>query len=98
MDPLYLLGLGGLLMLAFGFRHQTKTMQKVAKRIPGKAYLPKTVHVLIVATQLYELVLVVEHASFATIAAAVFLLAVVMGSRSGTEDYLADFRPDKKSG
>ncbi len=87
MDPLYLLAGSGLLMLLFGFRHQTKTMQSVAKHIPGKAYLPKTLHVAIVATQLYELVLVVEHASLVTLVAAIFLLAVISASKSGTEEH-----------
>lgn len=87
MDPLYLLVGSGLLILLFGFRHQTKTMQNVAKHIPGKAYLPKAVHVTIVATQLYELVLVVEHASLVTLVAAVFLLAIIGATKSGTEEH-----------
>lgn len=87
MDPLYLLVGSSLLMLLFGFRHQKMMTEKLAKRIPGKAYLPKAVHVAIVATQLYELVLVVEHVSLVTLVAAVFLLAVISASKSGTEEH-----------
>lgn len=86
MDPLYLLGLGALLIFTFGLRHQKLMMDKVAKRISGKAYLPKALHMAIIATQLYELVLVVEHASLVTLSAALLLLAVVLGANSGTED------------
>jgi len=86
MDPLYLLGLGALLMLLFGFRHQRLAAGKIAKRISGKTpLLPKALHVAIIATQLYELVLVVEHASLITLAAGVMLLAIVTATKSGTE-------------
>ena len=98
MDPLYLLGFGALLMFVFGYRHQTKMMRSVAKRIPGKAYLPRALHVAIIATQLYELVLVVEHASLVTLAAGVMLLAIVTATKSGTEGRVANFHSDDKSG
>lgn len=88
MDPLYLLGFGALLMLGFGLRHQTQMARKITKRLAGrKPLLPKAVHVLIIATQLYELMLVIEHASLVTLAAALLLLAVVTASKSGTEDH-----------
>ena len=79
-----------LLMLLFGFKHQAKMADVMKKRIPGKKPLiPKAVHVLIITTQLYELMLVIEHASLPTIAGALLLLAILVASKTGTEDHLA---------
>lgn len=97
MDPLYLLGAVAFLMLLFGFRAQKRFSRQLAKHIPRKIHLLKAVHVLIIATQLYELVLVVEHVSLLTLAAALILLAVLTASQSGTEDYAADFHRGDKS-
>ncbi len=98
MNPLFILGIGGVLMLLYGFRRQTQTAQKITNRISSQnQFVPKILHVAIVATQLYELVLVVEHASFVTLSGAIMLFAIVTASRTGTEEYITDSRQNKIS-
>ena len=85
-------------MLLYGFRRQTQTAQKITNSISGKNQVAsKILHVAILATQLYELVLVLEHASVVTVSGAIMLLAIITASKTGTEDYITDSRRNNVS-
>lgn len=65
--------------------HTGKTA-KVLRQKTAAQYAPKMVSMLIITAQISELLKAVEHASFVNVAAALMLLAILLATRSGTEN------------
>jgi len=79
----------GAVVLVFGTVQSSSKFHRVLKKHSGKVgYLPRAISMLVVTAQVPELVRVVQQASFVHIATSLFLLAILVATRSGTESEL----------
>ena len=85
MILLFLSGIVAALMLAKAFRNTGKLKAYLVKRKTRTQLVPQAISVLVVVAQAAELVRVLEHTSIVTAAAALFLLATLLATKSGTE-------------
>lgn len=88
MVLLFLLGTVAALMLAKVIHNTGKLKAFLGKRTAKAQLVPRAISVLVVVAQASELVRVIEHTSIVTIAAALFLLATLLATKSGTEGEL----------
>jgi hypothetical protein len=100
MNPLLTLGIFASLMLGYNFINQKKTVANLTTLLPTQKsqLIPKALHAVLLATQFYELILVVEHASIVTISSALFLLAILSANRQGTEEFAVNTKAHSSSG
>ncbi len=85
MDSLLFLCLGAGLMIVSSVRDNAKLKNALSKHSGNHRYLPRAITILVMATQVSELLKALEHISIVNIVAALFLLAIVVASTSGTE-------------
>ena len=64
---------------------RAKVQAKLRKHKAVSHYVPKAVGALILTAQVSDLVKVVEHVSIVNFVGALLLLAIVAGTKSGTE-------------
>ena len=81
-----ILGAGVLVLAAI--RNNKKLHIALAKHHKQNRFLPQAVSLLIISAQVSELIKVVEHVTIVNVAAAIFLLAILVATRSGTESEL----------
>lgn len=82
-----LLAVGAFVLVAGAVRNNNKVHSALTKHL-GTHYLPQAVTMLIVTAQISELIRVIEHVSIVNVVAALFLLSIVVATKSGTESEL----------
>lgn len=85
MDSLLFLGLGAGLMIVGAIKNSSRVKLAVSQHSKHYRYMPRAITMLVMATQISELVKAIEHISIVNIVAALFLLAIVVATTSGTE-------------
>lgn len=85
MPLLFLLAVVAALLLVGALKHTGKVKTVLQKHAAVSHYLPKAVSALILTAQVSELVRVVEHVSIVNVTAALLLLAIIAGAKTGTE-------------
>lgn len=83
-----LLVLGVLAIVGVGYYQTNKLHRFLDKHKSKTKHLPRAIGLLITVAQISELSRVVEHISIVHVAAALFLLAVLLATRSGAESEL----------
>lgn len=87
-NSLLFLFVAAMLLVIFAAQNNNKLHQALQKKSSKINLLPKAITMLAITAQTSELVKVLEHISFLHIATALFLLAIVVAVRSGTESEL----------
>lgn len=85
MSSLLFLGLGAGLMIVVAIKNSSSVKLAVAQHSKNYRYVPRAITMLVMATQISELVKAIEHISIVNIVAALLLLAIVVATTSGTE-------------
>ena len=85
MDSLLFLCLGAGLLIVGAMRENAKLKNVLGQHIKSYRFMPRAITMLVMATQVSELVKAIEHISIVNIVAALFVLAIVVASASGTE-------------
>ncbi len=75
------------LIVASGIKHTSRVHSAVAKHV-SKSHVSQAVSALLITVQLSELSRVIEHVSIVNVTASVFLLAVILATKSGTDGEL----------
>ena len=88
MNSLLFLCLGAGLSVLAAVKNSAGLHSAINKHSAKIRVLPKAIGLLIITAQVSELVKVVEHVSLANMVAALFLLAIVLAAKSGTESEL----------
>jgi len=88
MDSLLFLCLGAGLVVLAAVKNSVKIHKAVTQHSRKIRVLPQAIGLLVLTAQVSELVKVVEHVSMVNIVAALFLLAIVLATKSGTESEL----------
>jgi len=88
MPFLPLLAVGAIVLGLGAFAHTTAVKTTLRNHAAVSRYLPRAVSMLILTAHVSELVRVVEHVSIVHISAALLLLAIVVATKTGTEDHM----------
>ncbi len=89
MDSLLFLILAAGTMILWGLKNNSKLARALGKHHAQKLQkLPEAFGLMIVCAQISELLKVIEHVSLVNVIAALFLLAMVAATKSGTEGEL----------
>ncbi|HYV33747.1 MAG TPA: hypothetical protein VE973_02775 [Candidatus Limnocylindria bacterium] len=88
MSSLLFLVVGAGVFVIGAARHSGKVRSAVKKHSGKLSLLPQAISLLVISVQIPELLKVVEHVSPANVAGALFLLAILVASKSGTEGEL----------
>lgn len=86
MNSLLFLCVGAAVLVVAAVKNNSR-LHSVLKKRAGKTgqMLPQAISMLIITAQISELVKVVEHVSVVNVVAALFLLAILAATKSGTE-------------
>ena len=77
------------LAILSGSLYSSFTLRKTVKKYsPKSGLLPQAITLLVLTAQVSELVRVVQDVSFVNVAVALFLLAILVATKSGTESEL----------
>lgn len=87
MSFLLLAAAAGVIMVA-AVRNNAKIHNALKKHTKTSHFLPQAISMLVISAQVSELIKVVEHVTLLNVVAAVFLLAILAATRSGTESEL----------
>ena len=88
MDSLLFLSLAAGAITIAAVRNNRKLHAVVQKRVGQKTLLPQAVSLLVITAQIPQLLRMLEHVSLTQVVASLFLLAIVVATRSGTESEL----------
>jgi hypothetical protein len=83
---LFLMGIVAVVALLSSVGHTNKLHRFLNKRAMGTQVVPKAITMLVMTAQVSELVKVVEHVSIVNVSAALMLLAIIIATKSGTEN------------
>lgn len=68
---------------------ESKKLRKALTKRPSKSrLLPKVISLFVVSAQVSELLKTLDHVTITNVAATLFLLAILVASKSGTESEL----------
>jgi hypothetical protein len=84
---MFLIVAAGLLVM-FAARESKKLRKALGKHKSGVQLLPKVISLFVVSTQVSELLKVLAHVTLTNVAATLFLLTILVASKSGTEGEL----------
>lgn len=85
MESLLFLILATGVMVLWSLQHNSKLHQVLSKHSVKSDKLPQALGMLIICAQISELLKVIEHVSLVNVVAALFLLAIVTATKSGTQ-------------
>jgi hypothetical protein len=88
MTSLLFLCVGASVLVLAAIKSNAKLHIALKKYSGPSHFLPRAITMLVITSQLAELVKVMEHVSVTKVVAALFLLAIVLATRSGTESEL----------
>lgn len=83
MITFLMVGVGLLVVMAV--RGSKKVRDTLAKHHGTGHVLPQAISLLIISAQVSELIKVLEHVTLVNVATALFLVAILMATKSGTE-------------
>lgn len=86
MNSLLFLIAGAVVLVLVAKKDSATLHQALPDKKPHSQYLPKAISMLIVTAQISELIKVIEHVSIVNTVAALLLMAVIIATKSGTED------------
>ena len=75
-------------MLLAAVKNSAKVRQVLNQHSGKTRYLPQAISMLVLTAQVSEMMRVVEHVSVVNVVAALFLLAIAVAAKSGTESEL----------
>lgn len=81
-----MVGAGVVALVAVKNTHQVHGLMKKHSHTVG--YLPKAISMLAITAQIPELIKVLEHVSLVNVVTSLFLLAILVATKSGTESEL----------
>ena len=88
MNSLLFLAVGAAILMLGAIKHN-KTVHGFLDKYSRKTqYLPQVVSVLIISSQISELLKVLEHDTIVNVVTALFILALIVATRPGTESEL----------
>ena len=88
MNSLLFLGIGAAAAVLGAMKNSAAVRKALPKSKAPVRFLPQAVSLLVITAQISELAKVIEHISIVHVAAALFLLAIVIAGKAGTEGEL----------
>lgn len=88
MNSLLFLGIGAGIMIIGAMRNSAKVKRALKHYSSRTKYLPQAISMLVLSSQISELLRAIEHVSIVNVVAALFLLAIIAATTSGTESEL----------
>ncbi len=87
MNTLLFLMVGAAVLVLVSVKNNTR-VGNVLKKHSQVGYLPKAISMLAITAQIPELIKVLEHVSLIHVVTSLFLLAILVATKSGTESEL----------
>jgi len=88
MNSLLFLMVGAGVLVLVAVKNNSQVHSLLKKHSNQVGYLPKAISLLAITAQIPELVKVLEHVSLIHVVTSLFLLAILMATKSGTESEL----------
>jgi hypothetical protein len=88
MNSLLFLMVGAGVVVLVAVKNNTEVHSLLKKHSKKVGYLPKAISMLAITAQIPELAKVLEHVSLIHVATSLFLLAILVATKSGTESEL----------
>jgi len=88
MNSLLFLLVGAGVMVLVTIQNNSKVHSVLKKHHGQVGYLPKAISMLAITAQIPELIKVLEHVSLIHVVTSLFLLAILVATKSGTESEL----------
>ncbi len=84
MNSLLFLGVAAVLLVLAALRNSANLRRALKRHSTTNKLLPQAISVLILSAQVSELLRTIEHVSIVNIVAALFMLAILVATKSGT--------------